>query len=60
MFIPSNRTPNQRKNRATPITLITEPMTSLVVILCFSKRTEGGMIRMGTMAMIVEATPVEV
>ena len=51
---------NYRKNRITPITLTTEPIISLAVILCFNKKIDGGIINIGTIAIIVEAIPVEV
>jgi len=49
------------KNRmATPITVITAPRISLKLTFSFRNRTAGGIIKTGTIAMIVEAIPVEV
>ena len=49
-----------KKNKATPPTARIAPETSLMVTFSLNKMTEGGMIKTGTRAIIVEAIPVEV
>lgn len=48
------------KNNAIPITLIVAPIISLIVIFCLKKIIAGGIINIGTVAMIVDAIPVAV
>ena len=48
------------KNRITPPTAITAPITSLIVSLSFKNITAGGIIKIGTIDIIVDATPVVV
>jgi|GEM_PF-4987597 len=46
-----------RNNKATPATASIEPITSLMLILSLKSIIAGGIIKTGTMAMMVAATP---
>ena len=49
---------NYTKNNVTPPTLINAPRISNQLTFCLKNMTAGGIISIGTMAIMVEATPV--
>ena len=49
-----------KKKKATPKTVINEPITSFIVIFSLKRKIAGGIIKIGTMDIIVEAIPVVV